>query len=276
MNGPLLNGIESSGEEENGEEKRDMDSIGGAELTEIPWLRNQHNTNGGSPGPVGNTANGGLVGDLRTESTRVIDGPNGAGSVETVTVNMNGVSSHTPQSDSSTTSTSTSTGHGITQGELLRQEQEAGIVPVPSSPVRNGPITRSGTAAAAAANRAVVGEPPPEGEVLAVVEENEPVHARGPDVIGMEDMGPQAPGSGLAGGLDLEGALGRRGEGENLAGAVGRAEQGKESVYEKDVDGDGDGDVVIADADGVVEGEEVAKDASGTNVGVDAVDSTAL
>ena len=28
--------------------------------------------------------------------------------------------------------------------------------------------------------------------------------------------------------------------------------------------------------DGVVEGEEVAKDASGTNVGVDAVDSTAL
>ncbi|KAL2056686.1 hypothetical protein ABVK25_003080 [Lepraria finkii] len=209
--GPLLNGSASPGEQEEGQGPRDMDFIGGAELTEIPWLRS-HNTNGGSPGPTGNTTNGGLVGDLRTESTRVIDGPNGAGSMETVSVNMNGVSSHTPHSSDSSTS-SNSTGHGITQGELLRQEQEAGIVPVPSSPVRNGRVTRSGAAAAAAAHRGVLGDPPSEALVGDVVEQNEPVHARGPDVIGMEDMGPQTYGSGLAGGLDLEGALGRRGGG---------------------------------------------------------------
>jgi hypothetical protein len=55
----------------------------------------------------------------------------------------------------------------------------------------------------------VLGDSPSEAVIGDVIDENEPVHASGPDVIGMEDMGPQTPGSGLAGGLDLEGALGR-------------------------------------------------------------------
>lgn len=267
-NGLLVNGVESPGDSDEGQGTKDMDFIGGAELTEIPWLRN-HSTNGGSPGTLGG-ANGGLVGDLRTESTRVIDGPNGAGSVETVTVNMNGVSSHTPHSSDPSTSSS-GTSHGITHGELLRQEQEAGIAPVPSSLARNGRITRSGAAAAAAANRAVLGDSASEAVMGDVIDENEPVHARGPDVIGMEDMGPQTPGSGLAGGLDLEGALGRRGEGESMAAAVGRDDEGDEKGKETD----GDGDAVVADADGVAEGEE-GKVTSGENIGADAVDGTAL
>ena len=96
------------------------------------------------------------------------------------------------------------------------------------------------------------------------------VHARGPDVIGMEDMGPQAAGSGT-GGLDIEGALGRRGEGENLLHANNSAGR-READESKE---DGDGDMVIADADGIPEGEEGA-DAVGQNVGGGAVDSSTV
>ena len=269
---------------------RDMDFIGGAELTEIPWLRNNQNqiTANGSNSPGGlsgtatnaNASNAGLVGDLRTESTRVIDGPNGAGSVETVTVNVNGVSSHSPQAstDSNPSNNNNSTPspspHGISQGEILRQEQEAGIVPVPSPAHRNGGgrITRSGAAAAAAAHRAVLGDPPSSDAAAAAGGEDdteldsEPVHARGPDVVGVEDMGPQALGSGLEGGIELEGALGRRGEvgGVESDGLEGLGEGGgeREREREKEKEKDGDGDVVIADADGEVDGKE-RRDRSG-------------
>lgn len=294
-NGPLLNGSdESSGEDG---ELRDMDFIGGAELTEIPWLRNNQNqiTANGSSSPGGlsgnttnsNASNAGLVGDLRTESTSVIDGPNGAGSVETVTVNVNGVSSHTPQAAADSTLSNNNTTpslspHGISQGEILRQEQEAGIVPVPSPAHRNGGgrITRSGAAAAAAANRAVLGEPP--SDATDVREEGtepdtEPVHARGPDVVGVEDMGPQAQGSGLEGGIELEGALGRRGEVGGVVGVEtdGMGELGQGNAEEEKEKEDGDGDVVIADADGVVDGDE-RRDKSGEEKEVDIVDGSTL
>ena len=203
-NGRMLNGTSSPSPDPTS----DRDFIGGAELTEIPWLSNSvgspsstsisHNNNN-------NNNNNGPTSDLRRESTSLIDGPNGAGSVETVTVNVNGVSSHnTPREE-----TNSSTGHGITQGELLRQEQEAGIVPVPSSP-NNNRVTRSNAAATAAATRAVGLEPAQdEAGITAAAaagggeEELVSVHARGPGVIGLEDMGRQAPGSVLERGLDL-------------------------------------------------------------------------
>ncbi|KAL9633149.1 MAG: hypothetical protein Q9164_004868, partial [Protoblastenia rupestris] len=132
-------------------EREDKDFIGGAELTEIPWLRNA-----ASPTRrVGSTN----ANDLRTESTRVIDGPNGAGSVETVTVSANGVPRATPISQMSDEAPQP---HGISQGELLRQEQEAGVVTVPSA-TPNGRVTRSTAAASAAASRAV-GIPTSAGE----------------------------------------------------------------------------------------------------------------
>ena len=257
-NGRLLNGTSSPSPDPS-----DKDFIGGAELTEIPWIVR----NVGSPTPIHN----GPTSDLRTESTSVIDGPNGAGSVETVTVNVNGVHSAHHRDDGNI-------GHGITQGELLRQEQEAGIVPVPA-PAPNGRVTRSSAAASAAATRAVGGEV----ENIVDAEDVEPVHARGPDVIGMEDMGPQTPGSGLAGGIGLEGALGRRGEGETMAATVGRVAE-EEEVEEKeqkaegenDEGKDGDGDIVVADADGVAEDDGGEADQIGEDKGPDAVDSTNL
>ena len=246
----LLNGIKS--EPSSPRPGEDVDFIGGAELTPIPWLRNgslsQGSVSSGTEQSTQTTSAGvhnGAASDLRTESTSVIDGPHGVGSIETVTVNhLNGMPniSTTATATSPVAAAAAATGRdvnpssastlpvaqqqdpsqqqqGITQGELLRQEQEAGIVPVPAT--TGGRVTRASTAASQAAMRAtgVLGPEQEDSDIdmstgsLAEAEpEEENVHVRGPGVIGMEDMGPQAPGSGLERGIDVEGALGRRGE----------------------------------------------------------------
>lgn len=189
-------------------------------LTRIPWLRNASDSASDR------------VGDLRTESTSLIDGPNGAGSLETVTVSMNGIAR---------------TGV-VPPGSVLLSQPDTDLSTV-------GRQTRSSSAAAAVARKEEA-EEDGEGE--------ERIHARGPEEIGVEDMGPQSAASEGAIVFDIEGALGRRGEGEKILTA------------DKEGDQDGDGDIVIADADGKVEGEEGAADRSGENAGPDAVDSTAL
>ncbi|KAL8780311.1 MAG: hypothetical protein Q9213_006535 [Squamulea squamosa] len=202
------------------------ETLGGAALTPIPWLRESLQPTSGER----------MVGsDLRTESTSVIDGPNGVGSVETVTVAVNGNSRQSPAA--------------VTQGELIRQEQEAGVVPVP--------MTRS-TAPSDIGRRH---ENADDEDVIP--------HARGPEVIGMEDMGPQATNAGF----DVEAALGRKGEGETPP-----LRKPPEDVEEKtaDKEQDGDGDVEVVDADGNAEGDERKADSFGQNIGSDAADGTTL
>ena len=187
------------------------------------------------------------------------------------------------------TTSSVSNGNSVTQGELLRQEQEAGVVPVPvhtpmvsdmspSIAAATGRITRSSSATTATGPNTGAATTSAATETAAAeaeAGEGPRVHARGPDVIGMEDMGPQVRGMG-SGGLDIEGALGRRGEGESMGRLLGSGwgeEKDEDGV--KDGDGDGDGDVVVTDADGVAEGEDGA-DAVSQNVGSDAVDSSTV
>lgn len=127
-----------------------------------------------------------------------------------------------------------------------QQQQQHSRVTRSSSAARKEEenATNPTAAAAAAAAAGTAGE-----------ETEERVHARGPEFVGMEDMGPQARGPG-SGRFDVEGALGRRGEGERVAGVGYAKEEGK-----GEVEGgmDADGDVVVkdvdADAEGVVEGE---------------------
>jgi hypothetical protein len=165
------------------------ESLGGALLTPITWLQK----NGGSASP--------LEGEVRTESTETIDGPNGPGGVETVSVSVNGISSTTSPTNTSPTSSLNESGDlaaalraegGITQGELLRQEQKAGVVPAAQ----------------------LVGK----GDESGMGEEDEVPHARGPEEIGMEDVGMQGAsgsermsgvGAGMQG-IDVEAAVGRR------------------------------------------------------------------
>ena len=228
-------------------EQDDKDFIGGAELTPIPWLRDA-----GSPGPG---LHNGHTSDLRTESTSVIDGPNGAGSVETVTVTVNGVPSTMPASQAAQEGLHES----ITQGELIRQEQEAGITPVPSGSANSG-IPRSMTGASSVAGRAAATDPSSmDGNDTtqdSPADEEEMVHARGPSVIGMEDMGPQAPGSGLERGVELEGPLGIREEGETTSPRMGNGNDGEGS------DG-GSSATLVADTDEVAEEDDTMDEGGG-------------
>ena len=250
----LFNGTESPNYEQ-----EDKDFIGGAELTPIPWL-----PDAGSPGYGLHNEH---TSDLRRESTSVIDGPNGAGSLETVTVTVNGIPSTMPASQAAQEGLH----EGITQGELIRQEQEAGITPVPSGSANSG-IPRSMTGASPGAGRTAAASPasPVENDTVqdSASSEEETVHARGPSVIGMEDMGPQAPGSGLEQGVELEGPLGIRKEEVESDARTGGGNDG----------GDSDGSssaTLVADTDGVVE-EDQAMDEGGTEKRLATSDTTTV
>jgi hypothetical protein len=199
------------------------ESLGGALLTPIPWLQSRGQN------------------ELVSESTEIVDGPNGAGRIETVTVGMltgrqrpdATAASSGPSANNSVAQIASSHPDGetlpstgpVTQGELLRQEQEAGIV-------LNNPhsLTTSPT-------RTTYGEV--DGSIIDTVEgEEESPHARGPETIGMEDTGPQK----VAGKLDIEGAVGRPSM-DRASKSPGPAEakdedmkNGSEKTEEKDKD----------------------------------------
>ncbi|KAJ4422721.1 hypothetical protein N0V82_002618 [Gnomoniopsis sp. IMI 355080] len=237
------------------------EALGGALLTPIPWLARRA-ANGGGDGSsesgesstLGSEAGGTSLAvgqgagsntsanssptsqqrqgrqfemQVRTESTETIDGPNGMGSIETVSVSINGISSLSAAQQQRV----------ITQGELIRQEQRAGVVPV-SQLARSGPIVvTSNPAASSTAGEdgadTTMGEGEGEGEAQKdtsseksdedMADEDEAPHARGPDIIGAADMGPQKTGSSSTfsishggntevRGIDVEAAVGRKHE----------------------------------------------------------------
>ena len=140
-----------------------------------------------------------------------------------------------------------------------------------------------------------------------MMEEEHP-HARGPEEIGMEDMGPQHPSA--SGGLDIEAAVGRGRSkspqpehvpapapalvAEAEAEAAEEDESGRPGKdpadVEKDVEmlkeamdlekaeevKDADGDVVLADADGRPVDEKGKMEVTGDLGGADAADATTL
>lgn len=200
----------------------------------------------GPAGPSSSAAGRQFEGQVRTESTETIDGPNGIGSIETVSISFNGIPSM-------------GAARALTQGEILRQEQRAGVVPVSQLARANAAMTATASATASSPLSAVAapsasalasgpsssssaGEPTPtstgspspspEGAELTPSSADEDMgaappgdevpHARGPEEIGAADTGPQNPttspyvvGSGGAvemRGIDVEAAVGRRAE----------------------------------------------------------------
>lgn len=237
------------------------EALGGALLTPIPWLARRA-ANGDTGSESGESSTLGSEGQtsplapvtvaaansqpqqqrqtpgrgpyemqVRTESTETIDGPNGMGSIETVSVSINGISSLSVAQQQRV----------ITQGELIRQEQRAGVVPV-SQLARNGPLivtsssssasgpSSTGQADADADADTSMGEGESEAQKDTsseksddeMVDDDELPHARGPDLIGAADMGPQNPTSSTFSissggnvevrGIDVEAAVGRKHE----------------------------------------------------------------
>lgn len=192
------------------------ESLGGALLTPIPWLRNGERADTMSPksDPLGQS-------------------------------NVLGNSFVPERHDG-----------GVTQGELIRMEQEAGIVAV-SQTIDDGE-----------------GETEDEGADVVP-------HARGPDVVGVEDMG-------LQDGKDVELQIGKGSPkagqvimGEPKPGPVPGAVPGVDDVMttrEKKgsvMPTNGDGDIVLSDADGKTEESEPKAGTSGENVGPDSGDTSA-
>lgn len=191
------------------------EALGGALLTPIPWLTRR------SPDGNGDAAGG----QIHSEGTQTIEGPNGVGSVETVSVSVNGVPS---------------TGHarGVTQGELLLAEQRAGVVPVSQlargqdAPADDdGAMDDGGGGGESAAEAA--GTPD---------HEDEAPHARGPEEIGVNDTGPQTVSTSCFGqdgvqmrGIDVEAAVGRRHDDGAAAAGGPRAKREAEQDLESDV-----------------------------------------
>lgn len=187
------------------------ESLGGALLTPIPWLR--RDSNASSTGTQTQSQDQ----ELKSEGTETIEGPNGVGSVETVSVAVHTRPSATetlvPQEVTSSDIDAASSAEkektmeqelrsegAVTQGELLRQEQEAGVVPQGQMTLRRT-LLASGAAAVGRDSLSLQDEEdePPE----------EHPHARGPDTIGPEDMGPQERSLGGLKVLDMEAAVGR-------------------------------------------------------------------
>ena len=190
------------------------ESLGGALLTPIPWLKN---------GEIAGTTL------PKSDPLEPIDPPSNA----FVSEREDGA---------------------VTQGELIRMEQEAGIVPL-SQTVGTGDV---GT----------------EGEEADVVP-----HARGPDVVGIEDMG-------LQDGKDVEVQIGKgspRMEQEMMEefkpriepDADGEMKEEDGEKQEKGVPANDDGDIVLTDADGKPDESETKADTSGENVGPDSIVASA-
>lgn len=173
------------------------EALGGALLTPIPWLTKRSPESGDdAPGAT-----------IHSESTETIDGPNGMGSIETVSVSVNGVPS---------------TGHsrGITQGELLRQEQRAGVVPVSQLARTHDTVGDIGGRSASTDEEGHLNE---DGEEIP--------HARGPEEIGIDDTGLQTATTSHIGedggvemeGIDIEAAVGRKHDEKPIVDAASTA-----------------------------------------------------
>lgn len=191
------------------------ESLGGALLTPIPWLKNGEIAGTTSP---------------RSETLESVDMP---------------ASSFVPAREDG----------AVTQGELIRMEQEAGIVPVSQTAMGEG-------------------EAEIEGEGAEAVP-----HARGPDLLGVEDMG-------LQDGKDVELQISRGSPAEQAMteetkpqvdnSVENSARGGGSKKPEEALPTNGDGDIVLADADGKTDESEPMASTSAENIGPDSVDRSAL
>lgn len=185
------------------------ESLGGALLTPIPWLKNGEIAGTTSP---------------KSDPLDPIDKPS---------------NSFVPERQDG----------AVTQGELIRMEQEAGIVPVSQTIGEGGVDIESESAEAVP-------------------------HARGPDVVGVEDMGLQdgkdvevqiSKGSAKAESITMEDIK----PGPALDDAVMATDKSGEATATN-----GDGDIVLTDADGKTEESEPKGDSK--DIGPDGVDTSAL
>ncbi|ESZ91419.1 hypothetical protein SBOR_8188 [Sclerotinia borealis F-4128] len=244
------------------------EALGGALLTPISWLNKRESSLTHTSSNGTNSGGASPRGEVRTESTETIDGPNGPGGVETVSISVNGISSvgsHAMMSLLSSQSSSSSGEQGlraeggVTQGELLRQEQKAGVVPASQLRSLQRDLERE--------------EGGRRGDESGMGEEDEMPHARGPEEVGMEDMGPQEHGKVLriGGGIDVEAAIGRRADfTEEKEIKIEKETEGGQRSGTAGKDADGDANMKIeeeTEGEGSATSKRAAEDDIGSEAG---------
>jgi len=164
------------------------DSLGGALLTPIPWLVNGSGRS--------RSASTGTEFDHTTNGSHEVNGVDAIGAYEDVEMTME---EHLREIG------------GITQGELLRQEQEARSPPAPvgSSANQDHVVVTAVTAETQNAEDAADEAHEVNGGGHKVDEEHGASGARGPSGIGAEDIGSQENGVRPGQVLDLQAAVGR-------------------------------------------------------------------
>lgn len=165
------------------------ESLGGALLTPIPWLHDgsPNDTISRSPIILATTT---LTSDIST------DGSSSAPGIAKPTDS----SASLLDNDAMDAQASTPAPAGVTQGELLRQQQQASSPPAPVSSLASTIISTSPLKS----STTDLGEIP-----ASMSDDSEQPHARGPETIGMEDTGKQEHGLGSGQVLDMEAAVGR-------------------------------------------------------------------
>ena len=172
------------------------DSLGGALLTPISWLQSDNEAPDemhSEPASSPITVNGVNSNNHKSPS----ESSSGVFPLDRA-VSPSSSSSSSPSNTHMVESDPLLELGAVTQGQLLRQEQESGVVPTPE------PIGRHTRLAAAARSTS----PDESGDVIEL-DDHHPPHPGGPDEIGVEDMGPQDPGD-ARGRFDVDVALGRK------------------------------------------------------------------
>ncbi|KKZ63451.1 hypothetical protein EMCG_02262 [[Emmonsia] crescens] len=189
------------------------ESLGGALLTPIPWLSN-------SALPGGNNDDGFVEPDPSPNSSPGASSPSSSSPSSAVPPRESGA---------------------VTQGELIRQEQEAGVVPTTTIQHQYQRQHEPASPLMAEGDRVEA-----QGDEL-----EEVPHARGPNILGVEDMGLQ-DGKGVQMSLSTSPP---RAMNDTLQESADNDRLGGGGDLKDDTDRDADGDIVIGDIPEKPEGE---------------------
>lgn len=218
------------------------ESLGGALLTPISWLREA-----GAPAQT----------ETQAEGSPKLNG------VQMDMTSEDGAASQLRMEEAMRTE------GAVTQGELLRQEQETSSPPLAVGSLANTQHTLGSMSGHEAHAQ-------PHGQVN-ISDGDGQTLARGPERIGLEDTGPQGHSLGVGQVLDMEAAVGRSAHATNLLveneGHEGAQGEDPQSNPSEQAVKDSDGDTVIVTVDGLT--DEETELAGGDSAIPDAMDTTA-
>ncbi|KAG6106409.1 hypothetical protein E4U31_000838 [Claviceps sp. LM219 group G6] len=252
------------------------EDLGGALLTPIPWLtRRSLSPEGDNDGRMTPTVSATTGAQIHSEATETIDGPNGVGRIETVSVSVNGI----PSIGHHARAVQEHLIGAVPGSHPMRAEESSDASPLQTPEDDQDQEQDQKDANAKQDQDQHQGDDDQEQQEgpTSPSDKEEIPHARGPDAIGIRETGPQGStknyvaedGSVSMQGIDVEAALGRRQDDDHKADDAGspsssesagtkrEAQQALEAEHAKKVKRDMGTEVEIA-VPAVVEDEAVS------------------